>query len=120
LAGIAVLAIAGHLRPDDEAWQRTMLLSVLILLGISALLRALTDGEPERTQGDRRFRLLGALAIPVYLTALYWPFAASFFELTPLGIVDWGIVLLVAGVTYGMCLLLDGITRGENAAGAKR
>src|SRR5262245_46049023 len=120
LAGIGILAIAGRLRPGDETWQRTMLLSVLIVLGITALFRALTDGEPERTRGDRRFRLLGALAIPVYLIALYWPFAASFFELRPLGMVDWEVVVLVAGVTYGVCLLSYEIICGESASSARR
>jgi len=108
-AGIAILMIAGHVHPGEEAWQRTMLMSVLILLGITALFRALTDGEPARLRGDERFRLLGALAIPVHLTALYWPRAARFFELTPLGIVDWGLVLLVAGASYVMCLIVDNV-----------
>ncbi len=119
LAGIAILSIAVHLHPGDEDWQRSMLLSVLILLGITALLRALTDGEPENLRGDRRFRLLGALAIPVYVTALYWSPTQDFFKLVPLGIVDWGLVLLVVGVTYGMCLVSDAVF-ARRAASAKR
>ena len=119
LAGIAILLIAGQSHASDESGQRTMLLSVMILLGISALWRALTDGEPAQLRGDRRFRLLGVLAIPVYVTAMYWPAPywpapqwstpAVFFKLTPLGMVDWGIVLLVVGVTYGMCLVGDAV-----------
>jgi cation-transporting ATPase E len=107
VAGIAILLLAQALRPEDEEWQRTMLLSLLILLGITALLRALTDAEPQSLRGDRRFRLLGALAIPVYLTAMYWPLAADFFRLTPLGITDWALVVLTALAAYGTCLVSD-------------
>src|SRR5262249_33569508 len=36
--------------------HRPLLLSALVLLGITALLRALTDGEEKPLVGDRRFR----------------------------------------------------------------
>jgi cation-transporting ATPase E len=107
LAGLAILLIAGWMHADDERMQRSMLLSVLILLGITALFRALTDGEPENLRGDRRFRLLGVLAIPVYLTAMYWPPAARFFELAGLTARDWGIVVVVVIAAYAACLLTD-------------
>ena len=68
---------------------------------------ALRDGEPEKLLGDTRFRLLGALAIPVYLLAMYVPIAQDFFELKPLGALDWGLVVLVAGAGYGLSLLSD-------------
>jgi len=116
LAGIAILFIATRLYPEDEALQRTMLLSTLILLGITALFRALTDGEPENLRGDRRFRLLGILAIPVYAAAMYVPPAAQFFELTPLGLADWATVLAVAGLTYAACLLADRASRTDLAS----
>jgi cation-transporting ATPase E len=107
LAGLTVLLIAARTYSGDEAAQRTMLLSTLILLGITALFRALTDGEPASTRGDRRFRLLGAAAIPVYLIAMYWDLPADFFKLTPLGMADWAAVVAVVGVTYVLCLLVD-------------
>src|SRR5206468_6723105 len=98
--------IAGRMESDYK-YQHTMLLSVLILLGITALLRALRDGDEEALKGDTRFRLLGALAIPVYLLAMYWPLSAWFFELTPLGIGDWGVVFTVAGIAYILTLAAD-------------
>ncbi len=120
LAGIAILLLADRLG-YGESGQRTMLLSVLVLLGITALFRALRDGEPESLRGDRRFRLLGVLAIPVYLTAMYWSPAADFFELEPLGVVDWGSAILVAGIAYALCLVTDSVTRyRQNNGSAKR
>jgi cation-transporting P-type ATPase E len=114
LAGVLILTLAGlaHQQVDStmrEEWQRTMLLSLLILLGITALFRALTDGEPQALRGDRRFQVLGLLAIPVYLTAMYVPSIAQFFVLRPLGIIDWGLVLFVAVGTYLLSLVSDRI-----------
>lgn len=108
LAGLAILLIAGARHgPEEETWRRTMLLSVLILLGITALWRALGDGEPEILRGDKSFRLLAALAIPAYMLAMYMPFSRQFFELEPLDVVDWGLVLVVVGAAYGLSLLSD-------------
>jgi cation-transporting ATPase E len=89
-----------------EITLRTMLLSVLILLGITVLLRALDDGE-ENLRGDRWFRLLALLSIPAYLLAMYVPVSAYFFELKPLSVGQWAAVLAVVLPTYGVCLLSD-------------
>jgi cation-transporting ATPase E len=110
LAGLATLMLAGRIHPDDHPSQRTLFLSVLILLGITALFRALRDGEPTLLVGDRRFRLLGALAIPAYLLAMYVPVSYRFFELVPLSLPDWLWVLLIAAVAYGVSLLTDRLT----------
>lgn len=125
LAGVTIMLIAGYLHGDDapkerEAWQQTMLLSLLILLGITALFRTLTDGEPGKIRGDRRYRLMGIAAIPVYLTALYWnPW--DFFKVMPLGYVEWGWVVLVAGVTYAATLVTDMIlSPSQDIASAKQ
>src|SRR5262249_7528344 len=110
LAGLAILALGVHYYPDDgpdKSTQRTLLLSVLILLGITALWRTLEDGEEEKLQGDTRFRLLGIAAVPVYLLAMYWPVPRDFFRLAPLGGTDWLWVLSVAGVGYGLSWLSD-------------
>jgi len=108
VAGLAVLALSLFLWPDvSEETQRTLLLSTLILLGLTALFRALTDGEQQRLQGDSKFRLLGMLAIPVFGVAMYWPPAAWFFELDALGLGEWFLVLVVTGVGYGLTLFSD-------------
>jgi cation-transporting ATPase E len=86
-AGAAV-TLADHSHPSERV-QRTMLLSVLVLLGITALWRALRDGEPEAVVGDARFR------------------ANGFFELEPLGIGSWAWVLLVATAGYALSVLSD-------------
>src|SRR5262249_51105062 len=59
-AGLAVLVLARHGFAYDVKIQKTLLLSVLVLLGITALLRALRDGEERPPEGDTRFRWLGA------------------------------------------------------------
>ena len=106
-AGIAMLALAKHAWCFDEKTQRTMLLSVLILLGITALLRALTDGNDRPLAGDKRLRWLALGAVPVYLLAMYWPMSARFFELSELGWQQWLQVLAVAAPAYGLTLLSD-------------
>ena len=69
--------------------------------------RALRDGEQGKVAGDTRFRLLGIMAIPVYLLAMYVPFSQQFFELAPLGLIDWCWVALVSGVGYVLSILSD-------------
>ena len=107
LTGVAMLAIAVHYYPDEEAKQRTMLLSVLILLGITALWRALRDGDGDRARGDTRFRLVGLAAVPIYLLAMYWPISNQFFRLAPLGWLEWLWVLGWASAGLGLCSLSD-------------
>jgi cation-transporting ATPase E len=104
MAVVVVLVLsADHV----EKVQRTMLLTVLILLGITALLRVLTDGEEKPLAGDGRFRLLAAMVVPVYLLVLYLPFSAHFFKLEPLTFAQWGLVVVVAAGGYGLTLLSD-------------
>lgn len=112
---VTVLVLAAQLWPapagqgDEERLQRTMLLSVLILLGITALLRTLTDGEELRPTGDTRFRLLAGAVVPVYLVAMYWGPSTRFFQLHPLGLLPWGVVVAVAAVGYVLSRLTDRI-----------
>jgi cation-transporting ATPase E len=105
-AAVVMLVVAA---PHGEKPQRTMMLSVLIVLGITALLRTLTDGEERPLAGDGRFRLLAAAVVPVYLLAMYWPLSARFFEMEPLALPQWGLVLAVAAVAYVLTLLSDRI-----------
>jgi cation-transporting ATPase E len=115
VAALIVLVLAAHFWPVvvplapgvEEKTQRTMLLSVLILLGITALLRALTDGEEKPLAGDNRFRLLAALVVPAYLLAMYWGPSTRFFQLEPLDLAQWGVVLAVAVPAYLLTLLSD-------------
>ncbi len=115
LAGLTVLLLAQHLWPRvvrgdlHEKLHRTLLLSTLILLGVTALLRVLTDGEERPLVGDTRFRWLAIGAVPVYLLAMYWPLPAAFFDLTPLGLGQWGLVLAVAAPAFLLCKLTDGL-----------
>jgi len=103
---LVMIRLATRLWPDDETVQQTLLLSVLILLGITVLLRALDDGEAS-LRTDRWFRLLALLSVPAYLLAMYVPPSAYFFELAPLTVAQWGMVLVVVLPTYGACLLSD-------------
>ncbi|MCI0640201.1 MAG: cation-translocating P-type ATPase [Gemmataceae bacterium] len=119
IVGFAMLLAAGAMSSDDK-YRCTMLLSTLILLGITALFRALTDGEPQSNISDRRYRILGLLAIPVYLLAMYWPLARDFFKLHPLGMVDWGMVLMFAGLGYGLSRWSDILTSSAHDSVEKK
>jgi cation-transporting ATPase E len=108
LAGLATLLVSVHAFGDDLETQRTLLLSVLIFLGITALLRVLTDGESQALKGDTRLRWLAGAAVPAYLAAMYLPVANRFFHLTPLTDVrHWLLILAVVGPAYGVSLLSD-------------
>ena len=84
-----------------------MLLSLLVLLGVTALFRALRDAEPVPLVGDRRFRILGVVAIPTYLLAMYVEPIADFFVLKPLDVLQWAVVLACAAAGYGLTLWTD-------------
>jgi cation-transporting ATPase E len=117
VAGVVMLALAKHAFDRDEMAQRTMLLSVLILLGITALLRVLNDGEDRPLAGDTRVRWLALGAVPVYLIAMYWGPSARFFQLTMLDVRSWLEVLAVALPAYGLSLLSDRrLRKGERRA----
>jgi cation-transporting ATPase E len=107
LAGLTILLLSVHVWKDDEPTQRTMLLSLLILLGITALLRALTDAEPQPLVGDTKFRWLAVAAIPAYLLMMYLPPAADFFKLSPLEGVQWLRVVAVAAPAFVVSKLTD-------------
>jgi cation-transporting ATPase E len=93
LAALAALLISARLSGDDDRLVRTVLLSVLILLGAVTLWRALLDGERGMLPGDRWLRRLPALTVPAYLLAMYLPWTRAFFELAALDAARWGVVL---------------------------
>jgi cation-transporting ATPase E len=115
-AGIVLLLISVWVNGDDRPTQRTLLLSALTLLGVTSLLRALTDGETQPLHGDTKFRWLAAAAIPVYLIAMYWDIPADFFRLVPLQGRQWAIVLAVVLPAYGVSILSDRLPVGGLAS----
>jgi magnesium-transporting ATPase (P-type) len=108
LAGLILLTFTQFFFSEKSAvLQQTMLLSLLVLLGLTALFRALTDGETLPLTGDKKIRFLGILAIPVFLLAVYWPFSAGFFGLVPLHWGDWIGLGILAGVGLAIAFFLD-------------
>lgn len=107
VAGVVLLGLSKHLWGNDETTQRTMLLTMLVLLGITVLQRVLTAGSAEPLAADGRLRWLSLIVIPAYLIAMYWPFSARFFHLTMLNPVQWLEVLAVVLPTYAVSLLTD-------------
>src|SRR5262249_9138055 len=101
VAGLTVLCISGRVRGDGKDMQRTLVLSTLILLGVTALWRTLADGESAPLAGDRWLRWLAIVVVPVYLLVMYLPAVgyygsvplslAYYHELVALGWVDWGL-----------------------------
>jgi hypothetical protein len=92
------MLISAWLLEDDDRMQRSMLLSVLVLLGAVNLWRALIDGERGMLPGDRWLRWLPAVTVPVFLLAMYVPIAANVLELAALDAWRWGWVMgMVAG-----------------------
>ena len=102
---------------EGEAAQRTLVLSALVVMGLTTLLRALGDGEAGRRPGDWKFWLWAAGAAPLYLLAMYWRAPASFFELVPLSPWEWGRVLAAAGAALAAALALDAAARGRRPGG---
>jgi cation-transporting ATPase E len=107
LAGLAVMLISARLLSDEATMQSSMLLSVLVLLGAVNLWRALIDGERELLAGDQLLRWLPAVTVPVYLLAMYVPFAAHVLELPALDARRWAWVLGMVAAAWGMMWVAD-------------
>lgn len=120
VAGVLTLVLTRYVWGDpsldsDQSrdLQRTMLLSVLILLSVTTLFRVLTDGEPQPLQGDSRIRWLGVVAIIGYLLAMYLPPSAIFFKLVPLSPTQWWQVLVIVVPTWYLTTLTDQMRLGD-------
>ncbi len=123
LAGLAMMFLSARVWNDTEVLQRTLLLSVLVLLGLTAFLRVLVHGEKGMLPGDWHLRWLAIALVPVYLGAMYVPLPemrlgkvpirsfADFFVLEPLNWQQWGRVLLVVVPACGVAWLSDHIRR---------
>jgi cation-transporting ATPase E len=128
VAGLVLVSLA-HRHDPDEARMQTMLLALLMLLGSVNLLRILHD-EPRETSrdrqgaekapladargsfnGDRLLRWVALLAPVVYVAVVYTPLLAWLFDLVPLSLADWGMVLAVGGVAVVLLLALDRLPR---------
>ncbi len=107
LAGLLLLWLSQRVWHDDETTQRTLLLSLLVLLGLTTLRRALRDGE---AQGRRHVGPAGWWAAPallLYAAAMYWRPVGDFFALTPLNWSKWGIVFSIVASSYLVVRLSD-------------
>jgi cation-transporting ATPase E len=107
VSGLVVFLLSAWWRGDSEMTQRTLLLSTLVVMGLGTVWRVLTHGEKETPADDWLLRSWVPLALGLYLLAMYRPLPAYFFELTPLGLAEWGLVLLVALPALLLCWLLD-------------
>jgi cation-transporting ATPase E len=111
VAGLIVFLLSAWRRGDSEITQRSLLLTTLVVMGLGTVWRVLTHGEREKRYGDWLLRGWVLLALVLYLLALYRPLPAYFFELTPLGLSEWGLVLIVALPALVLCRLLDELSR---------
>jgi cation-transporting ATPase E len=109
LAGLLLVWLSNRIWHDSEETQRTLLLSLLVLLGLTTLLRTLTDGESRSLAGDRRYRWLTAAALLVYLAVMYVRPAGDFFALTTLTWMQWAILMLFAAGAYLVLRLSDAL-----------
>lgn len=107
-AGLTLLALAKHVWLVDETAQRTMLLTLLILLGLGQLWQVF-GGVGAKLKADRWLRALSLIIVPIYVAFMYWPFTADFFQMTVFGWSDWGRVLLVAVPAWAVSRLAQRI-----------
>jgi cation-transporting ATPase E len=107
LAGLLLLWLSNRVWPDDIKTQRTLLLSLLVLLGLTTLLRALSDSETQRRFLAGFAGWWAAAALLMYLVVMYWHPVGGFFALTPLTLGQWGIVLSIACGSYLALYLSD-------------
>jgi cation-transporting P-type ATPase E len=110
-AGLLLLWLSVHTWEESLETQRTLLLSVLILLGMTAMIRALTDGESRSRVAEVKFYLLAPVCVSLYLAVMYWAPSSDFFRLTPLSPWQWGRSLGVVVPVYALSLLTDRIRR---------
>jgi len=104
LAGLLLLWLSNRVWHDDEKTQRTLLLSLLVLLGLTTLLRALSDGDLQR-----RYLIDGwvVAVLLLYPALMYWRLVGDFFALTPLSLVQWGMVFAIAGGSNFLLRIAD-------------
>jgi cation-transporting ATPase E len=115
VAGLAVMLVSARWLEDEPAMQRSMLLTVLVLLGAVNLWRALIDGEHGLLRGDRLLRWLPAVTVPAYLLAMYVPLTAHILELPALNASRWAWVLGAVAAGWGVMWASDRFAQSSNA-----
>jgi cation-transporting ATPase E len=110
-AGLALQWHSARILGEDTATQRTLLLTELVLLGLTTLLRALTDGESGQLRGDAKYRPVAAAGLLFYLAALYAPPAANYFALDRLTFGQWAYVLAFVAPAVAALLASDVLAR---------
>jgi cation-transporting ATPase E len=104
VAGLVLFLLSARGRGDPVEAQRTLLLSLLVVLGLGNLLRVLRHGEG-------LLGLWAPAALLLYLAVMYLPRAADFFRLVPLAPSEWGLVLAVALPAFAVCVAADRLVR---------
>jgi cation-transporting P-type ATPase E len=110
-AGLLLLWLSIHAWGENLETQRTLLLSALILLGLTGMIRASTDGESRPRVAEVKFYLLPLVCVALYLAVMYWPPSADFFRLTSLSSWQWVLAVGVVVPVYALSLLTDRIHR---------
>ncbi len=111
VAGLLVLWLSVHIWGESLETQRTLLVSGLILLGLTAVIRVLNDGESQPRVAGVKYFLLAAVCVSIYLAVMYWPLSSDFFRLTALSPWQWGQALVVVVPAFTLSLLTDRIHR---------
>ena len=93
LTGLAVFVLSAEVFDDPVRTQRTMLLATLVVLGLGNLPRVLTAEGESLSLTDRRFLWWLPASLGLFVAVMYWPFSADFFQLTPLGLTRWAVVI---------------------------
>jgi P-type E1-E2 ATPase len=105
VTALAMQLVAARSWHAEEDLQRTVLLSVLILLGLATLVRVLVDGQSRAGFSERAVFGLALAGVPLYLLVMYGPPLAKFFELVPLDGRQWlwvlGMVVAALAVLWG-------------------
>jgi len=110
IAGISLLALSKQVWELEVMEQRTMLLTFLILFGMTVLWR-IFGGVDLALVRDQGFRALTLIILPIYALMMYWPLAADFFQLSPLGWTQWLKVALFVAVSHACALITDRLSR---------
>ncbi len=101
VAGLLLLLLADRLFGRDVRLEQTMLVTALVLLGLVTVSRL-------RRPEDRWFYPLLVGDVVVYLVLMYCPVLSfQYFELTPLGWEQWGLVLALVIPAAGLLSLGD-------------